>query len=233
MVLEAEPPFRLAVTIACPGAFGITGNSAKSAPAGILTCGGTEAIDGSLEVRAMGVTALGARETVTRSVPGVPLGSDSAAGSSRLTTGGGGVTSTVAAAEVSFTEAVMTALPGLTAVTGTSAEMAPAAMTTLSGAVATSGALFVSAIVVGTSCATLIVTVSWPVAPCWSGSGVGRSDTIAAACGETWTLETLEVPLADAVMVESPTSRPIAVKVALVMPCGTITEAGTCSTEGL
>jgi len=51
-------------------------------------------------------------------------------------------------------------------------------------------------IVVSTSCATLIVAVSEPVAPCCSGSGFGNSDTIAAACGETCTLAVCCVPLA-------------------------------------
>ena len=57
-----------------------------------------------------------------------------------------------------------------------------------------------SAIVVSVSCATLIVTVRLPVAPCCSGSGSGSSDTIAAGCGATCTAEVFDVLFASAVM---------------------------------
>lgn len=42
----AEPPFRLAVIVADPCELATTGKSANRAPAGMFTCGGTEAMDG-------------------------------------------------------------------------------------------------------------------------------------------------------------------------------------------
>src|SRR5581483_482924 len=90
---EALPPLRLAVTVACPTALAATGKSAKSAPAGILTLSGTETMSGALETSDTAVTALGARDTLTRSVPGVPLGVVNVAGVTLVTTGGGGTTS--------------------------------------------------------------------------------------------------------------------------------------------
>src|SRR2546422_10986092 len=64
----------------------------------MFTVGGIEAIDWALDVSATTVGLLGARDTVTRRVPGVPLGSVSVAGASEVTTGGGGVTVTAVAA---------------------------------------------------------------------------------------------------------------------------------------
>ncbi len=88
-VAVAEPPFKLAVIVAWPTALDATGKSANKPPAGMLTEGGTEAMLGSLETRVTVVAALGARDTVTRSVPGVPLGRVSVAGVMLVTTGGG------------------------------------------------------------------------------------------------------------------------------------------------
>lgn len=74
MLALALPPFSSAVMFACPGALAETGNSAKSAPAAMLTVGGTEAMALSLELKVTAVALLGARDTATLSVPGVPLG---------------------------------------------------------------------------------------------------------------------------------------------------------------
>src|SRR5687768_5637045 len=106
-------------------------------------------------------------------------------------------------------------------------------MTTLCTVIATAGMLLASITVVALSCATLIVTVSVPCAPCWSGSGFGSSDTSAAGCGETCTAEDLAVPFADAVIVLSPVASAVAVNTAIVAPCAIVTVAGTCSTAGL
>src|SRR5688572_22943019 len=92
---DAEPPLRLAVIVATPSLFATTGNSAKSAPAATFTCGGTDAMAGSPEASATAVATFGARDSVTRSTPGVPFGSVALAGAIVATTGGGGVTSTV------------------------------------------------------------------------------------------------------------------------------------------
>src|SRR6266568_3471580 len=120
----------------------------------MLTEGGTEAMLGSLDESVTAVATFGARDTVTRSVPGVPLGSVSVAGVMLVTTGGGGVTCTRVAALVPLTEAVT---------------------------FATVGASFASAMTISASCATLMVTVRLPVAPSCSGRGLGRSETMAAA----------------------------------------------------
>src|SRR5438552_1431836 len=98
----ALPPFRLAVIVAWPTALDATGKSADKAPCGILTEGGTEATLISLEESVTVVATFGARDTVTRSVPGVPLGRVSVAGVMLVTTGGGGVTCTKVAALVLF-----------------------------------------------------------------------------------------------------------------------------------
>src|SRR5712691_536091 len=229
----ALPPFKLAVIVAWPTALDAMGKSAKSAPAAMLTEGGTEAMAGLLDARATAVATLGARETVTRSVPGVPLGRVSVAGVMLVTTGGGGVTCTRVTALVPFTEAVTFALPVVRAFTGIAVDITPAATVALAATCATAGASFASPMTVSASCATLMVTVRVPVAPSCSGSGLGSSDTIAAACGETCTLEVFEVPFADAVMTALPTARPVAVNTALVAPCATVTDAGICSTDGL
>ena len=130
-----------------------------------------------------------------------------------------------------MTEAVIWAVPGLTALTAIGAEMAPAGTMTVAGTVATAASTVANAIVVSTSCATLMVTVRLPVAPCCSGSGLGSSDTIAAGCGATWTVEVFEVLFAVAVISASPVESAVAVNVALVAPWATVTEAGTPSTE--
>jgi len=134
---------------------------------------------------------------------------------------------------VLFTDAATCATPVATAFTGIGAEIAPAAMVTLAGTCATAGASFASAMTVSASCATVMVTVRLPVAPSCSGRGFGSSDTMAAGCGETCTLELFEVPFADAVMTALPAARPVAVNTALVVPCATVTEAGTWRTNGL
>ena len=147
----------------------------------MLTEGGTEAMFWALDESVTAVAAFGARDTVTRSVPGVPLGSVSAARVMLVTTGGGGVTCTRVTALVPFTETVTFAVPVTSAFTGISAEIAPAAMVTLAATCTTAGASFTSATSVSVSCATLMVTVRLPVAPSCRGKGFGRRDTIAAA----------------------------------------------------
>src|SRR6266571_9399679 len=117
-VAVADPPFRLPVIVALPGLFAATGKSANKAPAGMLTEGGTEAMFRSLELSATAVATFGARDTFTRSVPGVPLGSVSVAGVMLVTTGGGGVTCTLVVALVPFTEAVTFAVPVARAFSG-------------------------------------------------------------------------------------------------------------------
>src|SRR6266496_549384 len=195
-VAVAEPLFKLAVIVAWPTALEATGKSANKAPAGMLTEGGTEATLISLDESVTAVATLGTRETVTRNVPGVPFGSVSAVGVMLVTTGGGGVTCTRVTALVPFTEAVTFAVPVARAFTGIGAEITPAGTVTLAATCATAGASFASAMTASASCATLMVTVSVPVAPSCNGKGFGRSDTIAAACGETCTLEVFEVPFA-------------------------------------
>src|SRR2546423_7508285 len=95
-VAVALPPFRLAVMVAWPTALEATGKSARSAPAAMLTDCGTEATLMPLDESVTAVATFGARDTVTRSVPGVPLGSVSVAGVMLVTTGGGGATCTAA-----------------------------------------------------------------------------------------------------------------------------------------
>ena len=62
--LEAEPPFSVAVIVACPCAFAVTGSSAKSAPAGTFTCAGTDATEGLAELNETAVAAFGAQGMV-------------------------------------------------------------------------------------------------------------------------------------------------------------------------
>src|SRR4051812_45760434 len=97
-VALALPPFRVAVIDACPTPFEATGKSTDVVPAGMLTIWGTDATSGALETSVTATGRLGARETDTVSVPGVPFASVSAAGARPVTTGGGGLTSTRARA---------------------------------------------------------------------------------------------------------------------------------------
>jgi len=147
----ALPPLRLAVMVACPSALDATGKSAKSAPAGMFTLGGTEAMLVALDESATAVAAFGAVDTVTRSTPGVPLGSVSVAGVIAVTTGGGGVTSTRLVALVPLTLAVTSAKPTSSALTGSVALTAPAGTVTLAGTWTTAGAVFAIAIAVSVS----------------------------------------------------------------------------------
>src|SRR5262245_10055500 len=126
--------------VAWPTAFDATGKSALVAPDRMLTTSGTEATPGALETSVTAVMALGARETVTVSVPGVPVASGSAAGVTLVTTGGGGLTSTTATALEPFTDAVTFAVPAATAATRIGAETEPAVIVTASGTPATPGA---------------------------------------------------------------------------------------------
>src|SRR5260221_2998936 len=116
-LVAALAPFRLAVMVASPSLLAATGKSANKAPAGMFTVGGIEAIAWALDVSATTVESLGARDTVTRRVPGVPLGSVSVAGTSEVTTGGGGVTVTAIPAVGPFAAAGTLALSRATAVT--------------------------------------------------------------------------------------------------------------------
>src|SRR5262245_59148774 len=97
----------------------------------MFTVAGTEANEELLEVSVTAVATFGARETVTRSTPGVPLGSVKVAGVSAVTTGGGGVTTARLVALVTFTLAVTSAKPGASALTGIVALVAPAGTVTL------------------------------------------------------------------------------------------------------
>src|SRR5690349_18876484 len=122
-----------------------TGKLADVAPASILTTCGTEAIDISLELSVTAVIALGARETLTVSVPDRPFARESESGVKLVTTGGGRLTLIATVAVEPFTDAVTFAVPTtVPAVTTTSCSMAPAGMRTLSGTVTMPGASFTS-----------------------------------------------------------------------------------------
>src|SRR6266581_49366 len=213
---RAAPPFKLAVMVAWPGLLAATGNSANSAPAATFTVAGTEAKLGLPEASVTAVATFGARETVTRSTPGAPLGSASVAGVMALTTGSGAATSIAALAVVLLTEAVTRAAPAASAVTVTVAAVAPAGTVTVAGTWTIPGALFASAIAVSVACAALSVAVRLPVAACCSGSGLGTSETIATACCAICTATVFWTSLKAAVMIAPPVASAVAVKVALV-----------------
>src|SRR5262249_55173347 len=172
-VALAELLPRVAVIVTRPVLFEATGKSANRAPAGMLTVPGTEATVGSLEVSDIAVAAVGARDTVTRRVPGMPLGRVMLSGVMLVTSGGGPVTTIWLAALEVFTVAVTLAVPLATAFTGTRAESCPAGTITVSETVAIEGASLERAIAVSASWATFRVTVRLPVAPSCRGRGLG------------------------------------------------------------
>src|SRR6266851_3923199 len=214
----AAPPFKLALMVAWPGLLAATGKSANSAPAGMCTVAGTEAKLGLPEASVTAVATFGARETVTRSTPGVPFGSVNVAGVMAVTTGSGAATSIAAVAVVLLTDAVTWAAPAASAVTVTVAAVAPAGTVTVAGTWTIPGALFASAIAVSVACAALSVAVRLPVAACCSGSGLGTSETIATACCATCTVAVFWTLSSAAVMIAFPVASAVAVKMALVFP---------------
>src|SRR6266568_4557254 len=189
----------------------------------MLTEGGTEAMLGSLDESVTAVATFGARETVTRSVPGVPLGSVSAAGVMLVTTGGGGVTCTTVAALVPFTEAVTFAVPLASAFTGIVAEIAPAAMVALAATCATVGASFASAMTVSVFCAALILTVKLLVAPTFMVKLAGSSAVTATGGATTLTTAEAVVPFKLAVMPAWPSASVPTATGAVVWPASTVT----------
>src|SRR5262245_15789010 len=233
MVLEALAPFRLALMVTGPSLLAITGNSAVRAPAGMLTCAGTEATAGLLERSDTCVAVRGARDTVTRSNPGRPFGKLSVAGTSVVTTGAVCATSTAALTELVLTDAVICAVPVAKACAAIWAEVAPGGMVTLAGTSTIVGFAFDRVTVVAVACAAFSVTVSVPVAlPC-KASGLGTSEVTAAFCAATCTAALLELPSTLAVTVTSPALSAEALKLTLRAPAGTETNAGTCNTAEL
>ncbi len=186
--LEAEEPFKLAVTCAVPGETAATGTAALTAPAGTVTLASTKATPELPLASATWVGVACAAEIVTVSVPLAPCVRESAAEARLVTVGGAGVTFTVALAEPLFAEAVTMVLPTASAVTGIGTLVWPAAKPTLAGAVATAVFALVTLKVPAAGGAGDSVAVSVPLAPAVIASGSGASEVglglrVRTSCG--------------------------------------------------
>ena len=203
-----------------------------------MTLGGTVTTEVALFWRVMTVGSVGARLIVTCKTPVRPLARVKGAvtgeiGASAVTTGGGGTIFTVAVA-VPFNVAVTGAVPMVRPLTETGAVVSPAGTVTLTGTPTMVALVVVIGTTVSVACAALRVTVSVPVAPCTTASGLGVSESTCGGCGVTVTVACLLMAPRVAVTCAVPVARAVTVKMACVWLGGTVTVcvAGIWSTVG-
>jgi hypothetical protein len=192
--LEAEEPFKLAVICAVPGETPVTGTEALSCPAGTVTEDATEATPELVLASVTSVPAVCAEEIVTVRLPLAPCVTAIVGGRRLVTVGGAGVTFTVALALPPLADAVITALPVPTAVTGIGTEVWPEEKETLAGTLAAPVFVLVTlnvpeAVGVGESAA-----VNVPLAPTVTESGFGVSETGLGRFGVANALTVMTVP---------------------------------------
>ena len=131
---------------------------------------------------------------VTVRLPVAPCCKGSGLGSSDTIAAGCGETCTDAVLDVLFAVAVMTALPAATPVTVKTALVCPCATITLGGACSTPAGSTDSATSVFVSCAALMLTVNWLVAPTVMVKAAGCRSVSASGGGTT--LKTADALLA-------------------------------------
>src|SRR6266571_2230542 len=174
-VLVALVPLRLAAICAVPGVLAETVMGALVWPASTVTVLGTNAIPGSVLVKATTVFVGCAALMVTVKVPEPPCVIVSVPGVRLVTVGGWGLTWTVLVAVPPFKDTVIMALPTLTAVTGTGTLLCPLAKDTAAGTVATPGLELLAASVPAAVGVGERVAVKVPVAPTVMVRGFGVS----------------------------------------------------------
>jgi hypothetical protein len=224
---EALEPFRLAVIPACPYASVPTENDALVAPCGTVTEAGTDTMLAGEAAIGTTVSVDWAAEIVSVSVVLAPSVTVEVTGSSDTTVGGAGVTVTWLEAEEPFRLAVICALPGATALTGTLALTCPAETVTEEGTVAKLVLLLDSVTCVSLVCAALIVTVRLPLAPCTTVSEAGAKLVTVGGAGVTFTVALALPPFRLALTVVLPGPTPVTGIVTWVWPAANATLAGT------